>query len=442
MQYVVQVRALAELGTEVAGKVLERQLQRRLTDDEIEQSWYWIDLATGLRSLNRSQALPHLLRCAEAAGDTPLGSYFAAETVCFLGFAGYLRSTNTPLGRAALRVLHRTLDGLCSGIPPGVVAEARVGEMIENLWDQRGQSIDPLAVRVFAAALRILRRTAHAEDTLAREPGEREAFGWQMSRLAALEPAVTEFLADAPARLSQRLAALPESNHLDFLLALSDLRAEAADTLLPLLDIDEYDHLDAAVTALSWSTDPRVGQRLRQFALERVPMVTRARKRKRASPPRRSSIPDGMPYRPILRALQQHPSPQTEAFLLLAARDWDPTYRMCAVGSLGWWEPQQRNVVLNALQDARRDPCPEVRHAGRAALARLGERQALQWFRQSLTSEDPQRVYETIQAIAVEGLTLLWPELDRLADAEDSDVVHHAREALARLSEDMDRRRR
>ena len=117
MQYVVQVRALAELGTEDAGRILERQLQRRLTDDQIEQSWYWIDLASGLRSLNRAQSLPHLLRCAEAAGDIPLGHFFAAETVCFLGFAGYLRQPDTPLGRAALRVLHRALEGLRCGVP-------------------------------------------------------------------------------------------------------------------------------------------------------------------------------------------------------------------------------------------------------------------------------------------------------------------------------------
>src|SRR5260370_5453910 len=59
MQYVVQVRALAELGTDDAGRILERQLQRRLTDDQIEQSGYWIGLANGPRSLNRSQKLPH-----------------------------------------------------------------------------------------------------------------------------------------------------------------------------------------------------------------------------------------------------------------------------------------------------------------------------------------------------------------------------------------------
>jgi hypothetical protein len=101
MHYVIQVRALTELGTDEAGRILERQLHRRLTTDQIEQSWYWIDLANGLRNLNREESLPHLLRCAESAGDIPLGHFFAAETVCFLGFAGYLRQPETMLGRAA-----------------------------------------------------------------------------------------------------------------------------------------------------------------------------------------------------------------------------------------------------------------------------------------------------------------------------------------------------
>src|SRR5580692_10737595 len=109
MLYVVQVRALAELGTDDAGRILERQLDRRLTDDQIEQSWYWIDLANGLRTLNRAQSLPHLLRCADSAGDIPLGHFFAAETVCFLGFNGYLSQPDSTMGRAALRVFHRAL---------------------------------------------------------------------------------------------------------------------------------------------------------------------------------------------------------------------------------------------------------------------------------------------------------------------------------------------
>src|SRR5436309_547749 len=148
MQYVVQVRALTEIGTDDAGRILERQLHRRLTEDVIEQSWYWIDLANGLRCLNRPESLPHLLRCAEAAGDIPLGHFFAAETVCFLGFGGYLRQPDTPLGRAALRVLHRALEGLRFGVPAHIVVEGRLGEVLENLWDHRPEGVHPLLVRV------------------------------------------------------------------------------------------------------------------------------------------------------------------------------------------------------------------------------------------------------------------------------------------------------
>src|SRR5436190_3116644 len=129
--FVIQVRALSEIGTDDAGRILERQLQRRLTNDVLEQSWYWIDLANGLRNLNREQSLPHLLRCAEAGGDHPLSHFFAAETVCFLSFAGYLRQLDHPLGRAALCVLRRALEGLRSGVQPQVVTEARLGELIE-----------------------------------------------------------------------------------------------------------------------------------------------------------------------------------------------------------------------------------------------------------------------------------------------------------------------
>src|SRR4051794_31699083 len=37
MHYVVHVRALAEIGTDDAGMILERQLHRRLTSDQLEQ---------------------------------------------------------------------------------------------------------------------------------------------------------------------------------------------------------------------------------------------------------------------------------------------------------------------------------------------------------------------------------------------------------------------
>lgn len=441
-QYVVQVRALTELGTDDAGRILERQLQRRLTDDQIEQSWYWIDLASGLRSLNRSQSLPHLLRCSEEASDLPLGHFFAAETVCFLGFMGYVRQPETPLGRSALRVLHRALEGLRCGVQPQIVAEARLGEMIETLWDHRPQTIDPLLVRVFTETQRLLRRVPHSEVVLAGETSEQEAFNWQTARLAALEPALTDYLQEASVPLVGALSRCAGTERRDVLLALADLRADAGEPLLALLDRPSCLYADLAVDLLAHSHHPRVGPWLRDWAGRRVPMLRRAQRRRRSLAPRRSSVANDLPYRSILRALRGHPSPQTEAFLMLAARDWDPTFRAAAVSSLGWWEPIHRPEVLITLQQGRRDPNLEVRQSARAALARLGERQALQWFRQFLTSEDAQRVHETIQLISVEGLTLLWPDLDRLADAEDPDVAHHAREGLERLCEDMEARRR
>ncbi len=309
MQYVVQVRALAELGTDDAGRILERQLQRRLTDDAIEQAWYWIDLANGLRSLNRAQSLPHLLRCSESAGDLPLGHFFAAETICFLGFIGYLRETDAPLGRAALRVLHRALEGLRFGVQPTLVAEARVGEMIEALWDDRHKQVDPLVVRVFVEALRVLRRAPHAESVLAGEASEQEAFGWQMSRLAALEPVVTEYLADAPAELAASLSRAAGAEQRDLLLSLIDLRAETAAAVLPLLAQPRFPHAELALESLMWSSDPRVGPALREMAFQRVPLLRRSQRRRSALPPPRPSAPPDFPYRSVLRALRGQSRP-------------------------------------------------------------------------------------------------------------------------------------
>jgi hypothetical protein len=437
-QYVVQVRALAELGTEDAGRILERQLQRRLTDDQIEQSWYWIDLANGLRSLNRPQSVPFLLRCAESAKENPLGHFFAAETVCFLSFVGYLRQRDTPLGQAALRVLHRALEGLRCGVPPQMVAEARLGELIETLWDNRPDSPDPLMIRVFQESLRVLRRAPHAEPLLSAEAAEQEAFNWQMTRIEALQPVLDEYLHECAGPLARALPSATATRQRDLLQALTDIRAETAEVLLPLMQQPRFAHSELALEALAWSHDRRVAPFLRDWVTRCVPMLRRAQARRRAVPPRCSSAPGGFPYRAVLRALRGHPSAQTEAMLVLASRDWDPTIRAAAVSSMGWWEPIHRVQLLASLQEARRDPSSEVRQTARAALARLGERQALQWFRQGLGSDDSQRMHETIQLVASESLTLLWPDLDRLADAEDPDVAHHAREALERLREEMD----
>jgi hypothetical protein len=290
--------------------------------------------------------------------------------------------------------------------------------------------------------MRQLRRAHHAEEAMAEDPSDREAFRWQVSRLAALEPVVADYLKDAPPSLGAALANSPGPTQRDTLQALADLRAEAATAVLPLLDDPQFAHAELAVELLTWSRDPRVGPWLRCWAALHVPALRRARRRRRASPPLRDLVPAQVPYQAILRALRGHPSRETEAFLLVAARDYDPTYRAAAMSSLGWWEPLHRRQVFATLQEARYDPSREVRLAARGAQARLGERQALHWFRQILTCDNTHRVHEAIQGVAAEGLTLLWPDLDSLADSPDPEIAYHAREALERLSEDLDRPRR
>jgi hypothetical protein len=140
----------------------------------------------------------------------------------------------------------------------------------------------------------------------------------------------------------------------------------------------------------------------------------------------------------ILFALRGHDSPEVESFLLTAAGHPEPKLRALALSSLGWQSLYQPEAVLLRLRQARLDPHPEVRQAARASLARLGERQALDWFSQALRSRDTSRVLEAIQTIVVEHITLLWPELDRLADADDLDIACLVHEGLMQMREELD----
>src|SRR5262249_29796967 len=194
-------------------------------------------------------------------------------------------------------------------------------------------------------------------------------------RLAALEPVLGDYLQEASSRLSARLGTAGPAEQRDLLLALNDLRAEAGTAVLSLLSQPDFPHVPLAIEVLTWSKDTRVGSWLREWTMQKVSLLRRAQKRRRSLPPRRPSLPADIPYKEVLYALRGPPSGQTESFLLMAARDWAPTYRAAAVASLGWWEPLSRAEVLLTLADARRDPNPEVRQNARAALARLGERQ-------------------------------------------------------------------
>ena len=439
MQFFFQVRALAEIGTEAAGAILERQLSRRLADDQLEQSWYWIDLVGGLRALGREESLPHLLRFAPAALESPLGHFYAAETSCFMTFAGHVRDAESPLGRTALRVLHRSLEGLRFGVQPHFVAEARLGEIIEGMWEHRPEQVSPLVVRVLIEAGRLTRRIPHAHYFFGGESADREAFDWQLSRIVALEGEVENYLRHATEPLRRRLSLADGRELVECLSALDDLHADAGEGLLNLLQ-RPGEHAALAIEVMRWSRDPRVAQWLCGFVSRHVPQARRARCRPRMTPPRRPSLSAHVPYGAVLHALRGHPSIEAETILLAATRDWDPTFRAAAFGSLGWWEPLCAQEARACLQAGRRDASPMVRQAARAAAARLGERLALTAFRQAIASENTPGVFDAIAVIANEGLTLLWPDIDRLADADNPELALHAREATERLAEQMERR--
>ena len=432
-QFVFQVRALAEIGTDEAGGILERQLQRRLTHNPLEQSLYWIDLAHGLRSLNRAESLPHLLRFSEATSEAPLRHFLAAETVCFLGFSGYLQRPQSRLGRSALRVLLRALEGLRNGVPPAFVAEAKLGEAVEIIWDHRDDQADPLIVRVLMEATRWLRRADNCHDLL---EDDHEDYDWQVSRLRSLEPEWQAYLRNVVPDLCEQLRQATKEQRQEILMALRDLRARADATLLSQMDRFDQAEMELAFEVLSWSGDSQTGFWLRDWIGRRVPMVRRARPGLWRPQPVKQ-----IPYAAALRALRGFPCVETESFLLLACDDRDPRFRAAALSSLGWWEPVRRPEVLGCLQTARSDSNYDVRHAARTALARLGERRALLAYGLSLTAQDPEQVHEAMQIIATEGLVLLWPDLDQLAQSEDVDIALHAREAVERFREEMDYRR-
>jgi hypothetical protein len=324
-------------------------------------------------------------------------------------------------------------------VQPHVVAEARLGDMIEGMWDCRPDRVSPLVVRVLIETMRFVRRAPHTEAQFGSEYAERETFDWQLSRLAALEPEFREYLHDAPQALLKRLPSAHGRELTDLLQAMIDLRADTGQALLGLAHRPS-EHRELAIELLRWSREPQASRWLCVFATRAVPQAQRARHRLRADPPRRASVSADIPYADILHALRGHPSLEAEQVLLAASCDWDPTYRAAAFGSLGWWEPVLVKDTRAALRDGRRDPSAAVRLAARAAAARLGERLALQWFRQAIATENAAGIFDAVQAIANEGLTLLWPELDRLAESKNLELALLAREATERLAEEMERR--
>jgi hypothetical protein len=433
LDYAIKVRALSEIGTADAGRALERQLSRRISDDPVEQSWYWLDLAQALRALNRDESLPALFSCAEKALSSPLGRLFAAELLGFAHFGDYLLEPLAPEGQIALRVVCAALEGIRRGyVPAGIYGEAQLGDTIRRLAEACPGRADPVLARLFLEALRHARRSYAFAPEFRDDPGRRQSVRWQAAALRDAEPILREYLHGIGEDLARVLPRCSARQQADILAVIGELHADAGSTLCALIDDRNFTRRAEAIACLQWSP-----------AFESASMlgaIVHAAVAGRRSWWKRRRVPDTVPMAELLaalRALRGHAGEEAESLLCEFARHPLAPIRMAALQSLGWWEPLHRAQVILELHTARVDSRADIRMAAIGALARLGECAALQVLREALTGECPETIHQTIEMIANEGLSWLWPELDLLTEADDHVVAHHAWEAIENLRESI-----
>jgi hypothetical protein len=417
MNFALQVQALARIGTTEAGSVLERQLSRRLSRDPIEQTWYWVDTASGLRRLHRTRALPKLLHCADRAADSPPGIVLAAEVVAFPNFASALKDLSGPLARPALRAIARVAKGCRGGaIDHASVLGIEVGDILANLSVSCPPIPDPWLTDAILEAERLYRRIGQWKRLL--DPEYQPMVDRQELRLAETSSQRQRWLQNAPTRLMDRFSIAPTDEQSAILRCLFEFRADIIG-LFPQLPDRRVAWWMEAVRCLTWSKSTMAGPVLARQALES--MTARRKDNSTAL---------------LLTCLRGHACPESERVLLYAATSTNQNLRQAAASSLGWWPPFNTAAVLNALQALRTDPIHvEIRQAAIAALARLGVRTALEVIREELFSEEPAIRAATARRIAQEELSWLWPDLQDVADSDDPESALAAIEAIEQLRE-------
>ncbi len=414
--FAVNVRALARVGTPAAGRVLERQLDRRLTPDPVEQAWYWADVAAGLRQLHHSTALPGVLRCADAAAATlPAGVVLAVEALAFPNFPSTLNDLTSPLGGAALRAIATVARGCRERLlDPATALRVGLGDLLAALSETAPTAADPHLTMALLEAERLFRRVAGwAKHLRGDDRSVAERCGLRLLRSARQR---ATWLAEAAPRLLRRFAHAPADIRVALLRCLCELRAEVA-SLFPNLPDRRAVWWLQAVACLTWSKSPRIGPQL----------VGQAARWLSCRRDRSAAVP-------LLAALRGHPNRNAEALLVEVAAT-DRKLRPVALGSLGWWPPYDPHAVLRTLRMARTDPDGPTRHAAVAALARLGDRGALAELQAGLKTEETAVRFATIDRIANEQISWLWPDLQELADGQDADAGLVAVEAVERLRE-------
>ncbi|MFO0821763.1 MAG: HEAT repeat domain-containing protein [Gemmataceae bacterium] len=416
VEFAVQVRALATVGTAEAGRVLERQLGRQLTHDPIEQTWYWADVAAGLRQLHHTIALPAVLRCVDAAEGMPAGTVLAAEAVAFPNFATTLNDLRSPLARAALRAIVAVCRGCRDGtIDPGCMLRAGLGETLANLSEVAPQHPDPWLTAAILETERVFRRLGHWTSLL--DEDMQDAAERQGVRLFLSSHDRAEWLRDAAERLLARFPIASTDEQTAILRCAFEFRADVT-ALFPHLPDTRSVWWADAIRCLTWSKSPSAG-----------PVLAAQASRWLESRRGRHRIPH------LLAALRGHGGPEPEGVLLRAAFCSDVEARRAAAGSLGWWPPHDPAAVLRVLRVLRTDADEETRQAATSALARLGERAALNEVLAGLNAEEPAIQCATIARIAADELSWLWPDLQDLADSNEREIAIAAAEAIEQMRE-------
>ncbi len=447
LDYILRIRALTEIGSAAVGPLLEKQLTRELSNDPVEQGWYYVDLTRSLRALQYQASLPRLLEHAKRALPLPVGHVWAGELVFFPGFAESLAESQAPSGQSALRVLRHALEGIRLGaVPISVLAEAELGELLSRLATCPPRQCDPLLARVFLEGLRHLRRSEHAERFVTDDASLQDGLHWQYACMARVTDRLTNYLRRAAQDLPLELSRAEQSSQSDFLQLVDELRLDAGDALWRVLVHASPPLRQQIIHCLRWSRDPAIVPTFLAALRSEEPLEARSLRgwfRWTQTSLRRSELRnEGWPTShamqerlAMIRTLRYHPSTLTESGLLRLAQTDHEATRCAALGSLGWWEPVQRQEVVQLLREFRRHGSEECRWRALGALARLGEVAALAEWRLALTQLDKIRVRQVIHATVEEGLTWLWPDLDYLVDAEDLDIAFDACEALEQLRE-------
>jgi len=429
LDYVVVVRSLLELGTNQSFEILQKSFGKTHSKDPLEDLWYAIDITNALRQVNRDKILPEIVAYLSQRRELAIAPLFAAEIVSFDSFPELLKSPIPEERNLAVGVLSMAMDGLQSGISLEVFAEAKIGSLYELVWENRIQYNCAALVVLFQNGIRFLRRYHGMNEILERELQNPEDFRWQISRLDSLEMPVKSYLSNAQISLVHQLEKSSWGEHLEVLRALYSLKCAPP------------------VSAWEWLADPGYPYKSfvwELFAFEKTnkghALVTTYRSAfrfKNFSWLYNNAKSKKMEKIALAKCLRHHPGIEAENCLLELANCGDSSVVQEALTSLGWWEPVNRPEVLKTLHRMRNEAKLEISFAATAALARLGERKSLQSLAKNLLSDDPLTIHQTIHTISTQGISLLWPGLDQLADSADADVAIHAREALAHLSEDL-----